>query len=122
MTTDKTALTPSAPPPTGESGAPRFLLGLAQHWDEPRRTELLWEALASASAVTDGALCAQARPLSRGPGRHGRPQTPSRAMPRLSRRGSPSEARADPGPARRRAAYTAERFRTFPYGSAKIAL
>jgi hypothetical protein len=34
----------------------------------------------------------------------------------------PEEARVHPGPARRRGAYTAERFRTFPYGSAKIAL
>ena len=34
----------------------------------------------------------------------------------------PEEAQVDPGPARRRGAYTAERFRTFPYGYARIVL
>ena len=43
-----------------ESGTARFLLGLAQRWDEPHRTELLREALASAYAATDGLLRAQA--------------------------------------------------------------
>lgn len=43
-----------------EGGAARFLHELAQGQDEPRRTELLQEALASARAAADGVLRAQA--------------------------------------------------------------
>jgi hypothetical protein len=45
---------------TGQSGAARFLLGIATRAGEPRRTELVREALAMARADGDGAARAQA--------------------------------------------------------------